>query len=163
MQILVTETGTIWRRQLSIPVKDIKLYVTKQQVLRYQQMIQRSVEIIERGDAPSRVYSSKVEIPEGWLRELTLTLRRILSKNGTLFYRESPKEELFSMQRYMQYLEQINLMQYILPELTDKELRNLQSLVNLAEKLSKIPESVESSTPSYISKTLEMGAITIND
>ncbi len=121
--------------------KDLKLYVTKGVAYRAIQTMKdnlKSIEIILEEGTLSEPWSYKPETDPRY-QELILTLRRILSKNGMLCFQDRPVSDLFFMQRYMQYLEQTNLLQYILQDLTDKEIRNLQSLVQRAEKLSKIP------------------------
>lgn len=145
--------------------KDLKLYVTKGTANQAILTMMEHLENIEKNirlSIPLAHWSSKPEIDLEY-QELILTLRRILSKNGMLCFQDRPVSDLISMQRYMQYLEQSNLLQFILQDLTDKEIRNLQSLVQRAEELSKIPESAGLSTPSYISKLLKSGEVVIND
>lgn len=145
--------------------KDLKLYVTKPRAHRAITQITEWTKTVEDSlklGMPLVHWSFRPKA-ELWFEDLILTLRRILSKNGMQLLQERPVSDLFSMQKYMQYLEQTNLLQYILQDLTDKEIRNLQSLVQRAEKLSKIPESAGLSTPSYISKLLKSGEVVIND
>ena len=123
-------------------VKDLRMYVTKSKANRAIITMREYLENIEENvklSIPLAHWSFKPETDPRY-QDLILTLRRILSKNGMLCLQERPVSDLFSMQRYMQYQEQTNLLQYILQDLTDKEIRNLQSLVQRAEKLSKIPE-----------------------
>lgn len=145
--------------------KELKLYVTKRDAhiawIDLQQYLKNIEESLKAGHTLSH-WSSKPETDQRY-QDLILTLRHILSKNGMQLLQDRPVRDLLSMQRYMQYQEQTNLLQFILQDLTDKEIRNLQSLVQRAEELSKIPESAGLSTPSYISKLLKSGEVVIND
>ena len=145
--------------------KELKLYVTKRDAQVALNNLQQYTKNIEESLKSGHTLSHWLSKPETDQRyqDLILTLRRILSKNGMQLLQDRPVRDLLSMQRYMQYQEQTNLLQFILQDLTDKEIRNLQSLVQRAEELSKIPESAGLSTPSYISKLLKSGEVVIND
>ena len=135
--------------------KELKLYVSKRDALIALNTIKQNTKFLEKSLKSGRSltqWSSKPETDQRY-QELILTLRRILSKNGMLLLQDRPVSELLSMQRYMQYQEQSNLLQFILQDLTDKEIRNLQSLVQRAEKLSKIPGLDESCTLRDAEKT----------
>lgn len=121
--------------------KELKLYVTKREAQVALNNLQQYTKNIEERLKSGHTLSHWLSKPETDQRyqDLILTLRRILSKNGMQLLQDRPVSDLLSMQRYMQYQEQTNLLQFILQDLTDKEIRNLQSLVQRAEKLSKTP------------------------
>lgn len=70
----------------------------------------------------------------------TATLRHILSKRGTQIWKEVGPSNI-CMQRYLQFVSsfpvagtELNLMQYMLQELTLEEIQNLLSLVEYANE-----------------------------
>lgn len=146
--------------------KDLKLYVTKPVANRAITQITEWTKTTEdnlKSGMPLVHWSSKPKDNHSF-EDTILILRHILSKNGMLCLQERPVSDLFSMQRYMQYLEQSNLLQYILQDLTDKEIRNLQSLAQRAEKLSKTQELGSLSIPKEVmEKAAEILNNDVND